>query len=163
VGEETVAVEDGVLGTYRQELAGACGDFVLKRADGIFSYHLAVVVDDGESGVDQVVRGADLLSSTPRQVLLCRLLSLPVPRYFHLPLVTGPGGGKLSKRDHAVSLAEGADLPREGGGLLHRALRFLGQEPPDGLRRVSPREVLDWALPRFRPEAVPRGSAPFPP
>jgi glutamyl-Q tRNA(Asp) synthetase len=162
VGEEAVTVEDGVQGPYRQEIGAACGDFVLRRADGIFAYHLAVVVDDGESGVDQVVRGADLLPSAPRQLLLCRLLSLPEPRYFHLPLVTGTGGEKLSKRDCAVSLSAGSDLRREGGALLHRALRFLGQEPPGELRRAPPGEVLAWAVAHFRPGAVPRGPGPFP-
>jgi glutamyl-Q tRNA(Asp) synthetase len=162
VGEGAVTVEDGIQGPYRQGIGPACGDFVLKRADGIHAYHLAVVVDDGESGVDQVVRGADLLPSAPRQLLLCRLLSLPEPRYFHLPLVTGAGGEKLSKRDHAVSLSAGTDLRRECGALLHRALRFLGQEPPGELRRAPPGEVLARAVAHIRPGAVPRGPGPFP-
>jgi glutamyl/glutaminyl-tRNA synthetase len=103
------------MGCYSEELCASTGDFVVQRADGPFAYHLAVVVDDGESGVNQVVRGADLLSSTPRQIYLQKLLGYETPVYYHLPLVTGPGGAKLSKRDNAVSLAEGRDLRREGG------------------------------------------------
>jgi glutamyl-Q tRNA(Asp) synthetase len=163
VEDGEVEVVDGIRGPYRQDLSAACGDFVLLRADGIFAYHLAVVVDDAASGVTQVVRGADLLSSTPRQRLLYRLLSLPEPAWYHLPLVTGPGGEKLSKRDHSVSAAAGIDLSREGGALLWRALRFLGQEPPAELRGCAPEEVLSWGAANFRPSLVPRRDGPFPP
>ena len=99
-----VAFRDGVYGPYEENLKNDCGDFVLRRADGVFVYQLAVVVDDGEAGVTQVVRGCDLLSSTPRQIYLCRLLGLPVPEYWHVPMLTDGEGRKLSKRDMDLDL-----------------------------------------------------------
>ncbi|HEY5974800.1 MAG TPA: tRNA glutamyl-Q(34) synthetase GluQRS, partial [Geobacteraceae bacterium] len=85
-----IAFQDGILGRFTQDLAATCGDFVVKRADGPFAYHLAVVVDDAAAGVTQVTRGADLLDSTPRQLYLQELLGLSHPIYNHLPLVCGP-------------------------------------------------------------------------
>lgn len=161
VGDEPVCFADLLLGPTCYTLATLCGDFVVKRADGLFAYQLAVVVDDAEQGVNQVVRGADLLSSTPRQIHLQRLLGLPVPSYGHLPLVTGPGGAKLSKRDNAVSLAADGNLAESGPGLLFAALRFLGQNPPATLVGAPPREILAWAVAHFDPTMVPRRSAPF--
>ena len=155
VGEGAVCFSDTVQGEQCQELARACGDFVVKRADGPFAYHLAVVVDDAAAGVNQVVRGADLLASTPRQIFLLQLLGLPTPTYAHLPLVTGPAGAKLSKRDNAVSLAAGRDLGRDGGRLLLAALRFLGQDPPL-LPHASCAEILAWTRATFDPARVPR-------
>jgi glutamyl-Q tRNA(Asp) synthetase len=162
VPAEPVGFEDRVFGPVAQSLEAAVGDFVVKRADGLFAYQLAVVVDDAAAGVTQVARGADLLSSTPRQIWLQRLLGVPTPEYAHLPLVTGPGGAKLSKRDAAVSLAGGRDLPWEGGALLEAALRFLGQATPPGLARAPSAEVMAWGLEAFEPGAVPREPAPFP-
>jgi len=161
VKDEEIAFEDGVMGRYGQRMAGECGDFVIHRADGFFAYHLAVVVDDAAAGVNQVVRGADLLSSTPRQIYLQRLLGQPAPAYVHLPLVTGPGRSKLSKRDNAVSLAAGRDLVRDGGALLLSALKFLGQNPPPDLTGAPAAEVLTWATVNFSLAAVPRDPAPF--
>lgn len=161
VYDDLIAFDDLFLGRYSQQLAASCGDFVVQRADGPFAYHLAVVVDDAESGVNQVVRGADLLSSTPRQIYLQRLLGFATPVYGHLPLVTGPGGGKLSKRDNAVSLAAGRDLDREGGALVAAALVFLGQEPPAELCGASGTEALSWGIDSFDPARVPRRPAPF--
>ena len=161
VGDETIFFCDGIMGECKQCLSDASGDFVVKRADGPFSYHLAVVVDDAAAGVTQVVRGADLLSSTPRQIHLQRLLGYTTPGYFHLPLVTGRGGMKLSKRDNAVSLAAGRDLAREGWGLLIEALRFLGQEPPADLSGAPCEEILAWASAHFDIRNVPRRPAPF--
>lgn len=158
VGEETVCYGDAVQGEQCQELARDCGDFVVKRADGPFAYHLAVVVDDAASGVNQVVRGADLLASTPRQIFLQRHLGLPTPAYAHLPLVTGPGGAKLSKRDNAVSLAAGRDLMRDGGRLLLAALHFLGQVPPL-LPHASCGEILSWTASSFDAARVTRSAA----
>lgn len=131
------------------------GDFVLKRVEGYFAYQLAVVVDDRLSGIDQVVRGDDLLDSTPRQVLIHQLLGWPLPQYCHLPLVSGPQGGKLSKRDNTVSLADGRYAERESE-LLAWALEFLGLLLPDGVRGAGCSELLSWALEAFEPERVPR-------
>jgi glutamyl-Q tRNA(Asp) synthetase len=162
VDDEPISFEDGVLGPVGCRLAASAGDFVIRRADGPFAYQLAVVVDDAAGGVTQVARGADLLASTPRQIYLQRLLGLPTPAYLHLPLVTGPGGGKLSKRDHAVSLAGGRDLRREAGRLLFAALRFLGQAPPAELDRAPPADVLAWAVSGFEPCRIPTEPGPFP-
>lgn len=161
VSDEVVSFEDLVLGHYSQHLSGACGDFVIHRADGPFAYHLAVVVDDAAFGVNQVVRGADLLSSTPRQIYLQRILGYSTPAYAHLPLVTGPEGGKLSKRDNAVSLAAGRDLAVSGGSLLLAALRFLGQQPPASLEGAPPKEILQWGVTHFDLAKIPRVPAPF--
>jgi glutamyl-Q tRNA(Asp) synthetase len=154
-GDEAISFHDGVMGIVNRILSASGGDFVVKRADGPFAYQLAVVVDDAESGVNQVVRGADLLSSTPRQIHLQQLFGYSTPCYYHLPLVTGPGGSKLSKRDNAVSLASGRDLEREGGLLLFDALLFLGQVPPSSLRGAACGEVLSWAVGHFSPDSIP--------
>jgi len=103
------------------------GDFVIKRADGIFAYQLAVVVDDAAQGVTQVVRGGDLLSSTPRQIALQRALDLPTPRYAHLPLVTNPYGSKLGKRDGALPLPTLDD--QRVAETLAQAYAILGLTP----------------------------------
>lgn len=161
VGDEVISFSDSVMGDYRQELMRDCGDFVIQRADGPYAYHMAVVVDDALSGVNQVVRGADLVSSTPRQIHLQRLLGYQSPEYGHLPLVTGPAGSKLSKRDHAVSLAAAGELARQGGMLLLGALRFLGQIPPAQLIGASPRDILAWGKSNFDLSAVPNNSGPF--
>lgn len=147
----TVGFHDCLHGEYRQCLAEDVGDFVLRRADGLFAYQLAVVVDDAESGVTQVVRGADLLSSTPRQIYLHHCLGFAVPCYAHLPLALAPDGEKLSKRHGAVS------LDRDGGGnLICQALRFLGQNVSEGLQGAQPAEVLSWAVRHFDRAKVPR-------
>ena len=161
VYDDLIEFTDLFMGHYIQSLT-SCGDFVVQRADGPYAYHLAVVVDDAESGVNQVVRGSDLLSSTPRQIYLQRLLGLPVPVYGHLPLVTDPDGTKLSKRTYAVSLAAGRDLWSEGWTLLFAALRFLGQSPPPALNGAPCGEILAWSVANFDPTRVPRTSAPLP-
>ena len=163
VYDEVISFDDGIMGHYSQHLTASCGDFVIHRADGPYAYHLAVVVDDAASGVNQVVRGADLLSSTPRQMYLQRIFDYPTPCYGHLPLVTGPEGAKLSKRDHAVSLAAGRDLVQEGGTLLLSALRFLGQKTSADLKGAPPAEILRWAVANFEISAIPRGSGQFEP
>ena len=104
VPDEVVAFEDGCMGPHRENLLHSCGDFYLRRADGVFAYQLAVVVDDARMGVTEVVRGADLLSSTARQLYLYRLLGLPAPRFAHCPLLLAPDGRRLSKRDGDQSL-----------------------------------------------------------
>ena len=104
VPDETVRFVDGHLGPYAENLAADCGDFYLRRADGVFAYQLAVVVDDALMGVTEVVRGADLLSSTPRQLWLYRELGLPAPQFYHMPLLLAADGRRLSKRDGDESL-----------------------------------------------------------
>ena len=104
VPDEEIAFTDGPLGRYAENLARDCGDFYLRRADGVFAYQLAVVVDDALMGVTEVVRGSDLLSSTPRQLWLYRELGLTAPQFYHLPLLLAPDGRRLSKRDGDQSL-----------------------------------------------------------
>lgn len=158
VGDECVGFSDAVFGEYSQFLREVCGDFVVRRADGPFAYHLAVVVDDAFSGVNQVVRGADLLPSTPRQIYLSSLLGYSRPVYAHLPLVRGTDGGKLSKRDNAVSIASCHDLRRDAGRLVHFALTFLGQAPPLEMVTYNPSELLEWGVSHFIPSNVASGS-----
>ena len=104
VPDEVIGFTDGHMGWYEENLARDCGDFYLRRGDGVFAYQLAVVVDDALMGVTEVVRGADLLSSTPRQLWLYRELGLPAPQFYHLPLLLAPDGRRLSKRDGDQSL-----------------------------------------------------------
>ncbi len=137
--------EDLLFGSLSQDVEKSVGDFVVKRADGPFAYQLAVVVDDAAQGVTEVVRGADLLDSTARQIALQRALSLPTPAYAHLPLVLGPDGRKLGKRDGALPL-ETLDAAARRRALAF-ALSALGQEPAD-----SPEE----AARRFDPSRIPR-------
>ena len=104
VPQKTWTVEDLVQGTYKEDLYTDCGDFVVRRADGVYVYQLAVTVDDGEAGVTEVVRGTDLLSSAPRQMYLQELFGFPHPRYGHVPLLLAPDGRRLSKRDKDLDL-----------------------------------------------------------
>jgi len=119
-GSATIAWVDRRLGTMRQDVAANVGDFVLQRADGVYAYQLAVVVDDAAQGVSDVVRGEDLASNTPRQILLQRLLALPTPRYLHTPLVLGADGEKLSKQNGAppLDLASPLVALRAAGAVL---------------------------------------------
>ena len=153
VPDSMLAVEDLVQGPYRQQLATACGDFVAWRADDWPAYHLAVVVDDGWQGITEVVRGADLLDSTPRQCWLQSCLGLPQPSYAHLPLALEPTGAKLSKD---VGSAPVRGTP--AGTLLTEALRFLGLAAPPDLAAASTADILAWGLAHWRLEKVPRQS-----
>jgi glutamyl-Q tRNA(Asp) synthetase len=154
VTDDELCFDDLRRGRVCQNLRQGCGDFALRRGDGEFAYQLAVVVDDAVTGVNQVVRGDDLLSSTPRQIHLQRLLGLPQPRYCHLPLVCGPGGEKLSKRDNLVSHQLGGCRGKEGA-LLWNILRFLGQEPPQGLLGAGSGEILQWGATHFDAACIP--------
>ncbi len=151
---DELCFDDLRRGHVCQNLRQGCGDFALRRGDGEFAYQLAVVVDDALAGVNQVVRGDDLLSSTPRQIYLQRLLGLPQPAYCHLPLVCGPGGEKLSKRDNLVSHHLGTYRGREGA-LLLAILRFLGHTPPEGLIGAGCTEILQWGALHFDPVRIP--------
>ena len=150
-----IQFHDAIQGHYRQRLAREVGDFVLRRADGLFAYQLAVVVDDAAQGITDVVRGADLLDSTPRQLLLQQLLGLPVPRHAHLPLLLGEDGRKLSKSDAALPV-DAADPVRT----LHGLWRCLGQDPlPAADRRTLP-GFLAAATAAFRLDRVPTRAIP---
>ena len=151
-----IGFEDAVRGHHVQDLAREVGDFVLRRADGLWAYQLAVVVDDAAQGVTQVVRGADLLDSTPRQILLQQRLGLPTPGYAHLPLVPGPDGRKLSKSLAALPIHDHAPLPA-----LAAAWTVLGQDPDAVAHVDTPARFLDRALAAFDPGRIPRGPDPL--
>jgi glutamyl-Q tRNA(Asp) synthetase len=151
VGDAVIAFDDRLQGRVEQNLADEVGDFVVRRADGLFAYQLAVVVDDFEQGITDVVRGADLLASTPRQILLQGRLGYPVPRYLHLPVAVNRNGDKLSKQTRAAPLA-----PGEGPLQLWRALRFLGQEPPAELKRERVASLWSWASANWCVAKIPR-------
>jgi glutamyl-Q tRNA(Asp) synthetase len=125
------------------------GDYVIRRRDGLPAYHLAVVVDDAFQGVTTIVRGRDLLESTAAQRHLQRALGLPSPAYFHVPVLVGPDGQKLSKQSGAQPI-EGQDR----GQLASDALSRLGAEPPTTLRRAPPSELWEWALEHWRIEML---------
>jgi glutamyl-Q tRNA(Asp) synthetase len=127
---------------------GERGDVIIRRRDGEFAYQLAVVVDDALQGITDVVRGADLLDSTPWQIALQKALALPLPRYLHLPLVTEPGGEKLSKSQRSIPIDR-----RRPAGLLHQALTLLRQNPPVELERETESKVLEWACAHWSVEA----------
>ncbi|WP_028240679.1 tRNA glutamyl-Q(34) synthetase GluQRS [Stutzerimonas azotifigens] len=141
---------DRVQGRYVQHLGMDVGDFVIRRRDGLFAYQLAVVLDDAWQGITDVVRGADLLDSTPRQLYLQELLGLPQPRYLHLPLLIQPDGHKLGKRYRSPPLQ-----PQEAGPLLLRALRALGQRPDPALAGERPPAILEWAGRHWNAERIP--------
>jgi glutamyl-Q tRNA(Asp) synthetase len=147
-----IELDDAIQGRLQQDLKKDIGDFVLHRADGMYAYQLAVVVDDAEQGITHIVRGSDLLDSTPRQIHLQRLLGFPTPSYAHLPVAVNARGQKLSKQTHARALDS-----QNGGPALVRALDFLGQEPPAGLAAAEPTEIVGWGQANWRLDRVPRG------
>lgn len=151
VPDAAVGFVDRVQGEVVQNLEREVGDFVLLRADGQFAYQLAVVVDDADAGITDVVRGADLIDSTPRQILLQKRLGAATPRYAHLPVATNAAGEKLSKQTLAPAVDASGGVP-----LLARALRFLGQAVPAEVDRMPPSEFWPWAIAHWRLDAVPR-------
>ena len=142
---------DRVQGEFHQHLGREVGDFVIRRRDGLFAYQLAVVLDDAWQGITDVVRGADLLDSTPRQLYLQELLGLPQPRYLHVPLIIQPDGHKLGKSYRSPPLP--AD---QAGPLLLRALRALGQPAPAELQGAAPRQLLEWGIAHWDATRIPR-------
>ncbi len=152
VPDRVFRLTDLAQGEYRQNLATDCGDFVVRRADGVYVYQLAVTVDDGETGVTEVVRGADLLSSTPRQMYLRELFGFPQPRYGHVPMLLAPDGRRLSKRDRDLDLdALRRRMSAEAllGTLAHAAGLIDRREP------VSAQELMgEFTWDRLRREAV---------
>lgn len=145
---------DRLQGRIVQQLERDVGDFVLLRADGLFAYQLAVAVDDHFQGISHIVRGADLLDSTPRQIGLQRCLGYATPNYAHLPVASNAAGEKLSKQ----TLAPGLEIGR-AAELLVNALRFLGQPAPLELQRAGLAEVWSWAHAHWNFSSIPRGRA----
>lgn len=159
VGNAPVAIQDAVQGHFAQNLATEVGDFVVRRADGLIAYQLAVVVDDAYQGITEIVRGSDLLVSTPRQAWLMDLLGYTRPAYAHLPVAVDEDGRKLSKQ----TLAQPVDNENPAPALA-AALSFLGHEPPPGLRRAPLRALWRFAEAEWDLGSVPRArTAPLPP
>jgi glutamyl-Q tRNA(Asp) synthetase len=149
-GAARIAFRDRLQGLQTQELARDVGDFVVRRSDGLYAYQLAVVVDDALQRITHVVRGADLLASTPRQIHLQRLLGYPEPSYLHAPIVINASGQKLSKQTRA------AGLPADAVPALLAAWRFLDQPLPDETwMPASVAEFWSWAIAAWRPERLP--------
>jgi len=150
VGEEVIDFADRIRGRHGQSLRESCGDFVLRRSDGHWAYQLAVVVDDDEQGITEVVRGADLIESTERQIQLQRWLGLATPSYVHLPTVLGADGNKLSK-----SLASAPVDPRDPLPALRTVWTLLGQDARVLAGAPSVATALALALTSFDPERIP--------
>lgn len=142
VADERIVFIDRQQGRVACSMASECGDFVLQRADGVYAYHLAVVIDDAQQGINHIVRGADLLTSTPRHLTLQRLLGLATPDYLHLPVVLDAQGNKLSKQTLATAIDSRAALPS-----LCRAARFLGMYSDTAPSTLG--EFWAWALPAW--------------
>lgn len=155
VPDESFDFVDMIQGPQQQNPLRECGDFVLRRKDGLFAYQLAVVVDDAFQKITHVVRGSDLLDSTPRQLYLQKLLGFPCPHYAHIPVAVNDSGQKLSKQHFAAPL----DLQRPTAQLL-AALQFLGQlpgqQPDPHLATASPTELLVWGAAHWDIQAVPK-------
>jgi len=145
-----VGFDDALQGRISQILATEVGDFVVRRADGLFAYQLAVVVDDAEQAITHVVRGADLLDSTPRQITLQKLLSLPTPAYLHLPIAVNERGEKLSKQTLAPAVSRINPVAQ-----LCEVLAFLNQTPPVELRDVELDGFWKWAVANWRADRLP--------
>ena len=151
VPNETMGFDDEVQGHYAQHLGEDVGDFVVSRRDRIIAYQLAVVVDDAAQGITQVVRGADLLDNTPRQLLLFRFLGARAPRYAHVPVLVDRTGRKLSKQTRANAVD--ACPPSDN---LRLILALLGHDPPRDLHGAEPNEMLTWAAAQWRLSQIPR-------
>lgn len=142
--------EDGLQGRIAVPAALAEEDFIVRRRDGLYAYNLAVVVDDMDCGITEIVRGADLLEPTVRQIALYQTLDAPVPAWVHLPLAVQADGNKLSKQNHAPALAQGEVRPA-----LWQALHFLGQCPPPELMTSRVDEIVDWGIAHWQLARVP--------
>lgn len=139
VPDRVVSFTDGCQGVYTENLAQDCGDFIIRRSDGVYGYQLAVVVDDGEMGVTEVVRGSDLLNSTPRQMYLYEQLGFPIPQFYHMPLLTAPDGRRLSKRDGDLDLGvlrERFGRPEPIVGMLAKAAGLRPTAEPVALHEL---------------------------
>lgn len=149
-GGVLISFQDAIQGYISQNISSDIGDFILKRADGLFAYQLAVVVDDAAQGITHVVRGADLLDSTPRQIYLQKQLGLAQPCYAHIPVVCNAAGEKLSKQTLAAPL-DASKISLQ----LVQAMDFLGQTPPAQLAQEHPHILWQWALSNWQLSKVP--------
>ncbi|GHD37373.1 tRNA glutamyl-Q(34) synthetase GluQRS [Parahalioglobus pacificus] len=148
-----ISTDDGVQGQQSWPLGQDAPDFVIKRKDGLFAYQLAVAVDDAQQGISRVVRGSDLLDSTPRQIALMGALGYDAPEYSHIPILATPDGQKLSKQNHAAPLAD-----QTAAANLREALDYLGQPPPPTTLE-SPVDILTAATTQWSEAAIPKAMA----
>jgi len=146
-----IVIEDAVQGLSKTELASQCGDFIIRRKDGLFAYQLAVVVDDEFQQVSDIIRGYDLLESTPRQIFLQELLHYRRPRYAHIPVIVDAAGEKLSKQ----SFAQAIDA-KQSKELTHAVLQLLGQSPPPLSDFATNTDQLRWAVQHWDIQSVPK-------
>ena len=156
VPDQVWGVKDGLQGWYEENLSKDCGDFIVRRADGVYAYQLAVVVDDAAGGVTEVVRGMDLLPSTPRQLYLYALLGLRPPEFFHVPLLLSPDGRRLSKRDRDLDLGvlRQQKKPEEILGLLGYWAGILEKPEPASAQELA--KIFTWQAVRTEPVVVTR-------
>ncbi len=150
-GTGNYVLHDQIQSDYSQDLAGEIGDFVIRRADGIYAYHLAVVVDDAHQNISHMIRGADLMDSCPRQIYLQQQLGLTTPVYAHLPLAVTPSGIKISKQH----MAEDVLLNRQPTSILFACLEFLGQNPSRELLKYPVDEVIKWGIENWKLSNIP--------
>ncbi|MGD2075948.1 MAG: tRNA glutamyl-Q(34) synthetase GluQRS [Gammaproteobacteria bacterium] len=154
VKDVSIHFDDRLQGPSEECLPTEVGDFILQRADGLFAYQLAVVVDDALQGVSDIVRGTDLLGSTGRQIYLQQVLGLPTPAYLHLPVVVNVRGEKLSKQTGAPAIDPRAPLP-----VLTEVLEMLGQQVPAAIGDATLEEFWQWAADVWEPDRIPRSRA----
>ncbi len=141
--------DDVLQGAINSDVAETIGDFVIRRADGLIAYSLAVVIDDARQGITEIVRGCDLLDFTAAQIRLQQLLKLPTPTYMHVPVVINARGQKLGKRTGAPAIDD-----QQPGANLCAALRALQQNPPPNLASEKPEVVWDWATEHWQPHEL---------
>lgn len=151
VPDKSYGFADGLQGLFSENLAAECGDFIIRRADGVYAYQLAVVTDDGEGGITQVVRGMDLLDSTPRQLYLYELLDLTPPEFFHVPLLVAPDGRRLSKREKDLDMGALRQIytPEEILGRLAHLAGLL--EKPEKTSAAELVLLFDWKMVKKEP------------
>ena len=148
---QEITVDDLLQGEYTQSLETDVGDFIVKRTDGLFAYHLAVTVDDAEQDINEIVRGADLLDSTPRHIYIQKLLGFSTPNYLHLPVAINEDGSKVSKQSHAAAI----DLTNPSK-IIFEALLFLAQSPPPEAIDSDLESLLNWSIKNWNIKAIPK-------
>ena len=153
IDNSKISVADRLQGFYTQSIESEIGDFIIKRADGHFAYHLATVIDDNEQKITDIVRGFDLLDSTPRQVFLQKKLKYDEPNYLHLPIAIDSTGRKISKADkETTSVISSPTI------VLVNVLRFLGHCPPDGIENTNTETILKWGIENWNVDLLPKKS-----
>lgn len=146
-----IRFKDDIRGIFKQNIEKDVGDFIVKRKDSLFAYHLAVVVDDDFQQITHIVRGSDLIDSTPRQIYLQEMLGLRTPNYAHIPIAVNDHDLKLSKQNFSKGIEK-----QDASALIFKSLKFLGYDPPNMMIKASVREQLQWALCNWDIHSVPK-------